>query len=336
MELARRARLKLTYNKTDISEDLAPHLVNFSCTDHASGKADDLQITLEDKAGLWRADWVPEKGATVEAVIQAQNWEKTGLEELPLGTFEIDEIESSGPPETVKVKAVSVPVSSSLRGEDKNKAWEKTRLSVIAGDIAAGAGLELFYDTDDDPEYDRVEQTEQSDLAFLVKLCEDAGLSLKVTSQIVIFDDTKYEQLEPVITITRGVSPVISYSATSSTRDVYSAARVEYKGGSQKEEIRYTYSPPNRPATGKTLVINERVTSIAEAERLARKRLRQKNKEEVRFSLTMMGNIALVAGVTVMIQGWGVFDGKYFIEEATHKGPGYTTSLDLRRVLEGY
>lgn len=338
MQFARRARLNLTYNNKDISKDLAQYLLSFSYTDHASGKADDLQINLEDKAGLWKADWMPEKGATLQASIQVQNWDRAGqFELLPLGTFEVDEIECAGPPETVTIKALSVPESASLRGEDKTRAWEKTKLSLIARDIASKAGLGLFYDTNDDPEYDRVDQTEQSDLAFLMKLCEDAGLSLKVTGQqIVIFDDRKYEQMAPVMTIIRGVSQVEDYRATSSTREVYSACRVEYQGGTKKESIVYTYRPPNRPATGKTLVINERVTNIAEAERLAKKRLRQQNKEEVKFSLTMVGNIALVAGVTVMLQGWGKFDGKYFVETAEHSGPGYTVKLDLRRVLEGY
>lgn len=162
-------------------------------------------------------------------------------------------------------------------------------------------------------------------------------MALKVTNkQIVIFDESKYEKIAPIMTIVRGKSAILSYSGISATREVYSAARVEYKGGSKKESIRYTYIPPNRPKTGKTLVINERVTSIAEAERLAKMRLRQKNKEEVKLSITMMGDIRLVAGVTVMVQGWGKFDGKYFVETAEHSGPGYTTKVELRRVLEGY
>jgi hypothetical protein len=344
MELARRSRLLLTYDNVDISADLAPYLLGFSYTDHASGKADDIQITLEDRAGLWKAEWLPEKGASLRGGILVSNWDKVvvdeGLlgsdQELPLGTFEIDEIETSGPPEVVKIKGLSIPESTSLR-EEKTRAWEQARLSVIARDIAAGAGMVLVYEADDDPTIDRIEQTEQTDLAFLLKPCEDNGLSLKVTGgQIVIFDDSKYEQMDPVMTITRGVTPVISYSAVSSTREIYSAATVAYQGGKYFDPVVYTYRPPNAPATGKTLKINERVGSLAEAERLARKRLRQKNKDENRFTLTMQGNINLVAGVTVMIEGWGAFDGKYFIEEATHKGPGYTTSLDLRRVLEGY
>lgn len=338
IQLARRSKLLLLYNNKNISEEIDQYLLSFTYTDHANGKADDLQITLEDREGLWRSEWFPEKGARLSSGLVVSNWNGTQREEaLPLGFFEVDDLDINGPPDTVTMKAISVPITSSLSGEDKTRAWEKTKLSVIAADIAGPAGMELFYDTDDDPEYDRIEQTEEADLPFLQKLCEDAGLSLKVTGlQLVIFDDSKYEQMEPVKTIIRGRSNVISYSGRSKTREIYSACRVEYKGGKQSENINYTYLPPNRPATGRTLVINERVNSIAAAERLAKKRLRQKNQEEMTFSLTMQGDIALVAGVTVMLEGWGVFDGKYFVNQATHSGPGYVVALELRRVLEGY
>ena len=246
MTQGRRVKLKLDYNNKDISANLDPFLLNFSYTDHSSGQADDLQITLADRAGLWRGDWLPEKGATLQASIITENWGQDGkIEALSLGMFEIDEIELSGQPDVVTIKALSIPESSSLRGEVKTRAWEKTKLSVIAKDIASGAAMELVYDTDDDPDYDRIEQTEQSDLQFLLKLCNDAGLSLKVTDkQIVIFDDRKYEKIDTAMTIIRGVSSVSKYSATSSTRDVYSSCRVKYHNAKTKQDIDYTYTPP--------------------------------------------------------------------------------------------
>ncbi len=83
--------------------------------------------------------------------------------------------------------------------------------------------------------------------------------------------------------------------------------------------------------------INERVTNAAEAKELAKKRLRQKNKGEVKASFTLVGNVSLVAGLTVQVEGYGLFDGKYIIEQARHKTTGgYTVDLNLRRVLEGY
>jgi hypothetical protein len=67
------------------------------------------------------------------------------------------------------------------------------------------------------------------------------------------------------------------------------------------------------------------------------KRLRQKNKAEFSADFTLVGDCRLVAGVTVEVGGWGVFDGKYIIETATHNFTGgYTVGVKLRRVLEGY
>jgi phage protein D len=47
----------------------------------------------------------------------------------------------------------------------------------------------------------------------------------------------------------------------------------------------------------------------------------------------------VTAGVTVMLEGWGGWDGKYIVKQAVHavdSSGGYTTQIKLRRVLEGY
>ena len=86
------------------------------------------------------------------------------------------------------------------------------------------------------------------------------------------------------------------------------------------------------------LEIKEKVSSNAEAKTLAEKRLREKNGQQFTASFTLVGDAGLVAGVTVTVKGHGAFDGKYIVESATHSvsSSGYTTSVKLRRVLEGY
>lgn len=337
-DLARRARIKILYDNKDISKDLAQYLKSFSYNDVISGQADDLSITLEDRTGLWKNDWLPEKGATLVVSIITQAWWKDTFseEELPLGIFEIDEIEVGGPPEEVKIKAVSVPNNTSLRGVDRTRAWEKTKLSVIANDIAKEAGLSLFYDTYTDPLLDRSEQTEQSDLSFLMKLCNDAGLALKITdNKIVIFDEEKYEKNDIVMTITKGSDLIESYNFKSSTREIYSACHVKYQNSDTKNNIEYTFALKNKQ--GKTLMINQEVKTIAEAETLAKKKLREKNKEELTASFSLVGTFLLVAGVTINIVGFGKFDGKYIVSKASHEvGGGYSVNIDLRRCLDGY
>jgi len=44
----------------------------------------------------------------------------------------------------------------------------------------------------------------------------------------------------------------------------------------------------------------------------------------------------LVGGVNVSINGFGKFDGKYFIDKATHELPNYNTTIEIHKCLEGY
>jgi phage protein D len=66
--------------------------------------------------------------------------------------------------------------------------------------------------------------------------------------------------------------------------------------------------------------------------------MRLYNKYEYTVSLTFPGDPALITGRTVLLTGWGAFDGKYIIKQAKHSvtGSGYTTQISLRHVLEGY
>ena len=84
--------------------------------------------------------------------------------------------------------------------------------------------------------------------------------------------------------------------------------------------------------------INTKVTSKKEANELAKKKLREKNKDETSASLEVVGNPYFVAGITINIKGFGLYNGKYIIQSAGHSvgNSGYTTSLSLRKVLKGY
>jgi len=208
--------------------------------------------------------------------------------------------------------------------------------------------MELEFDTEQNPKIDRAEQTEQSDLSFLLALTKDHGLALKVTeNKVVIFDESKYETEEPKITIVKPntfytagtgitVTNLLSYSFSNKSRDIYKACHVRYQHGKKKEIMEPPFTDPDKKE-GKTLEIKEDVENIAEAERLAKKRLREKNCQEWTGSLTVPGNLNLVAAVTVNITGFGKFDGKYIITRASHSiGNGYQTSIEVRRCLNGY
>lgn len=335
---ARRASLKCLYEGTDISTDIMSFFKAFTVREVLSGEADSAEITLQDREELWQGDWFPDRGAMMDITIKIFDWESPGdSRELPLGQFEVDEITNSGPPNEAKIKLISIPTDSSLRGVEKTRAWEKTKLSQIIKDVADGAGVESYYDAQDDPIQERAEQSEQTDLSFLQKLCKDAGLALKVSDKkIIVFDISKYEQADPVMSITKGVKNVLSFECRATIHDVYKACHVKYKHSKKDEMIEYTFTDPKRK-DGLTLQVNEKVESLEEAEKLAKKKLHEKNLEEYSVTLTMMGNFALLASNTVYLVGFHKYDGKYLITQSEHSiGSGYTTKIELRRVIDGY
>ncbi len=331
----RRVEVSLTYNHTKVSSDIARFLLSLTYTDNSSGQADDLQITLEDREQLWANGWVPEKGDTISAQLTALNFNGEGSREtLDCGFFEIDDFEMSGPPNIVTVKAVSAAVSAALRGEESTRAWENIRLRDIAQDMAAKAEMGLQYLAEYNPRYKRRDQTEQSDLAFLLECCEKAGLALKVTNDnIVIFDEEQMEAQAPVMTIEKGKSNVLRYRFNSRSRDIYRACVVQYKDPSTGQTFKHIYEPPNAPVTGQLLKINERVEDAEEGKVLARKRLREKNCKENMASLTLVGDVRLVGGATVLVKNWGSFDGKYYVTRAQHSLNGYTVSIDIHKTM---
>lgn len=346
--LARRARAIVKYNSQDVSAYIDPYLKNLSYTDNLSGQADDLQLTLEDRQHLWQQSWLPERGTTLEAGIIAEAWPtpETPSSDAILGTFEVDELESSGPPSVVNIRAVSVPYNTNLRGVTHTRSWEKANLKTIAQDVATSAEMALFWDTQENPVLERAEQTEQSDLSFLLALCQSQGLALKITgTKIVVFDEMKYEAAEPVATLLMptsdlkvvngwAITGITSYRLKTKIRDVYAACTVTYQQSKKKAKIQGTYKLEGK--TGRTLFINEQVETIVEAERLAKKRLREKNKDETTASFTVTGCLWLSAGSCVNLLGYGQFDGKYLITRATHSLHPFTTSIELRRCLDGY
>jgi phage protein D len=340
MATARTARVVLIYEGKDITENISQYMLNFSASDNSSGKADDFSLELEDRAGKWRGDWYPEKGDKIEATIRCENWfNQDQIIRLPLGKFSIDEITSSGPPEKVSIKGVSIPASASIKGTEKTRAYENQTLSKIAEDVASSADLDLYFDSSYNPQFKRKDQRDESDLAFLGRICDDAGLCLKVSeNKVILFDEEEYEKKSTVTKIKRTGGQLKSYSFASKLEGTKSLAVIDYHDPISKQDVSEKFQPSKPPATGQELRINTRFESPAEAQMIGKKQLRKKNKYEVTCKLTLFGNPLLVGGVTIDIEGWGEFDGKYLIDKATHDvgTGGYSTAIEAHRVLKGY
>ena len=283
-------------------------------------------------------------GLKISAVYVRENWNGDGNDKLlDCGQFELDTVKAAGPPSTITIKATSLPFNSQIRQTKKTKAWEAYNLSGIAREMAGANGMACLYESASDPYYERVEQFKTSDIKFLSQLCHDAGISLKVTNNIIVlFDQVEYEQKNPTFVVRRGDGSYTKYDLSVGKADSeYTSCRVRYANpntGSVIEGIAYVEDYKEDSDDNQQLEVTAAVSSIAEAQALADKRLRLHNKYSKTVTFTFPGDPDKIAGVTVELTGWGAFDGKYIIKQSKHtlSNSGYTTQVAMRRVLEGY
>lgn len=359
----RRASLMLKYNGKEMgTEYLGKYLKDFTYEDAAPGDQDSISVTLDDREANWQGTWKPNFGDKLIAEITIINWDKPGEKaKLPCGSFDVDSIDIDGPPDKVIVQALALPIEGAqAKQETRTKAWEKAKLMTIAQDVASRAKLKLLYSASSNPTYERLDQTDQTDFSFLVDKAKAEGIAVKISGgKLVLFDEEEYEKKAAVLDIVKGKSKIISYKfSDSSTTTAYGSCVVTYrppsptkkakkkdKGKAQtaaaaskktsSKVITGKYSLPNAKGLP-VLRINERVETAAEANRHAKNKLREHNKQAGLGSFSLDGDIRLASGITVNIKGYGRFDGKYIIVSATHRigsNAAYTTDIQIRKVL---
>lgn len=285
---------------------------------------------------------VEKVGLSISAVIALENANSDGKDRiLDCGQFELDSVDASGPPSVITIKATALPYTSQIRQTKKTKAWESYHLSGIANEMASANGMSCMYLAKQDPFYRRVEQYSTSDISFLQTLAHAAGLSLKATNNIIVlYDQASYEANNTILTIRRGDKSYTKWKVgTSESETHYTSCRVSWTTSAGKliEGIAKVEDYDAKSKTNQQLEIKAKVSSKAEADALAAKMLRMHNKYQKVATFTMPGNPALVAGMTVQLEGWGGWSGKYIISQSRHSvGGSYTTQIKLRKVLEGY
>lgn len=339
--LGKSASIDVNYQGVDITDEVKDDLLSFEYVDNASGESDSINLTLKDDKRKWLKNWFPEKGDVILPTIKTTNWRRNGDKQLlSCGRFFVDEPEYSGRPSQFSLNAISSPLNGNFKDVDRSKTWRNITLKAIASDIATRTGLQLQYIGNNNPRYTEKEQSETPDASFLSELCEEEGLAMKVTdSKIVIFDEKEFERRPSVATYEEWGSTVLGYNfRTSLSNTKYDGVNVKYYDPKSKRIIEYLFTIGDSiDEDSKIYQVNKRVNSREEARRLAQRTARRLNKKETTATLSVFGNIELLGGVCVDLKGFGAFDGKYFIEKATHTiGDGYKTDLEIRKVLGGY
>ncbi len=335
METLNKPVIKVTYNNKDITQDISNYLLSFTYVDKVEGETDELTITLEDTDLLWQGEWYPEKGAKLIAEFGYNT------ELVSAGTFEIDEIELTGPPDTVTIRALAAAVTGTLRTV-RSQAYEKTTLQKIAETIASRNKLTIIGDIEA-INFERVTQNRETDLSFLRRIAAEYGTVFSVRGEQLVFT-TIYDLEEASSVKEVDKTELIGFGIKDKTSSTFNVAKVTYHDPVTKTVVDAEYQKEEKVnadgvafteiTKGDTKVIHSKAENKQQAELKAKAALHNANSRQQEGRINLPGSPLLVAGNNFELTGLGMLSGKYHIISSSHSisRSGYTTELEIKKV----
>lgn len=335
--VARVPVFKLKYLGADITNDIRDLTTSITFTDKLEGESDELEICLDNGDLRWMDAWLPKEGDVAELRMGYK-------EEALLGpvTFEIDEPEYSGTPDTLRLRGMATPITKSLR-QKNTVAYENTTLKAIAQQIAEKHGLELVGNV---PEIklERVTQRDQSDLEFLRKTAIEYGLIFKIESakKLVFYNESELENAPSTLTLKR--QQLSNYRIRKGAVGTYKGVEFNYLDPKTGEYIKSTFDAEGKElttqtdgksevASGDVLKVRERFENREQGEVKAKEALRRANRGSVEGSFDIEGNVQLAAGINISLEGFKKLSGKYQITQVRHeltRSRGYKSSVEIK------
>jgi phage protein D len=182
--IANIADWRVTLGDVDLTDKLRLRLISLTLSEKRGDEADQLDIVIDDHDGGMA---LPSAGATLRVHL---GW-KQGSEVQPglvdKGSFTVDEIEHSGPPDQIIIRARSADFTSAIRTR-RDKSWHHTTLGAIVRDVAARhkltarcapalAGIAVT----------AAAQSKESDLAWLRRLGREHDAVATIKAGTLIF-----------------------------------------------------------------------------------------------------------------------------------------------------
>lgn len=201
---------------SDISGTLRPRLMHMTITDNRGFSADTIEIALDDSDNKLA---MPRRGATLQASI---GWQGGPL--VDKGTFKIDEVEHGGAPDVLTIRGKSADLRGGMN-KLRERSWHFETIGAIVEQLAARYGLTPnVSDAFKGMVIDHIDQTNESDLAFLTRLATEQDAIATVKSGRLMFikagnGTTASGKPLPAITITRQDGDQHQFSVAD--RDAY-------------------------------------------------------------------------------------------------------------------
>lgn len=324
---SRKTSVSILYNSSNVSKKIAEYLESISYEALATGGADSINITLDNSDERFNTSQMPKKGDKVNTTLNFHNWTADGkTNSLKCGVFMVDDVSFSGEPNICEISCVSMPVKGNFKNP-KTKTFKKITIQELANQKAKDAGVKLHYDASK-ISIKEIEQSDVSDAEFLLNVARDYGLGMKIfNGKIVIYDEEKYEKKKATVSINK--KDCMDYSWNTTMQKTYTEAKVSYTDPSDNKSHCITIGEK-----GRMLTTNVTAFSKKDAGLKAKAALANENKTATTMTLTIEPNTKIVETSVVNVKGFGLMDGKYFVEKIKYIiSDGCKMSVEMRKVI---
>ncbi|WP_431495257.1 phage late control D family protein [Pseudomonas brassicacearum] len=315
----------------DITALINDRLLSLRTSDKPGMDSDDFELRIDDRD---QAVALPTRGAGIEVYLGY-----TGQALTRLGRYTVDEIELSGPPDTLVIRGKA----SDMRGSGKtvrSGAWENVPLQQIVRDVAARNGWQPVCPVQ--TKVPRVDQLNESDYNFITRLAKQYDCTAKLADGKLLVmprqggQTASGKNLSPVVLRRSDLS---RYQFRLGDRNTQKAVRTKHqdkKSGALKVvELDNDDLPNGLPAvhTDRHIYPNK-----SAAEQAAKARLAAFNRSSAGVRLEMAGRTDVFAERSIIVQGIKPgLDGEYLAEavEQLFTPSGWTTAVECNGGKKG-
>lgn len=314
-------------DQKDITDLLRDRLLSIRTTDKPGLEADECEIHIDDRDG---AVAFPRKGATLEISLGYEGEALTFV-----GKFKVDEIEVSGPPQSIAIRAKPANIAATMKSQ-KRHSWEGVSLADIVGDIARRNKLQPLCRVE--AAVPRADQINESDMHFITRLAKQHGATATVKDGKLIVatrGDGKSGSGKPLPSITLRRDDLANYSLTFPDRALFGEVQANYHNTKTGKLEAVVLTNSNAPAGVQAPKHTERhVHPTKEAAKAAAEsRISALNRATMTGKLELMKGRADV-GAEKWLELTGIKDeanGTYLIEsvEQTFTKSAWVTSINI-------
>lgn len=308
----------------NITPQIKDRLLSLTVSDEAGFKSDQVEITLDDRDN---AIELPLPGAPL---VVFMGYKETFL--VPMGIYTADEVVAKGPPDTVTIRGKAANLGGSIK-EQKTRNWDEKTIQDIVSTIAGEHGLEpKVAEAYADFFYEHLDQTDESDLNFLMRIAKEHDALAAVKGQTLLFigkGEGKTASGLPMLPLPITKSGKLSWSMTLATRGDFKSVEANWHNEEtgQKEKVTEGEGSPIKK-------LRHTYATKEEAQRAAKAELDKIKRGNDTLSMTMPGNPLIAAEGQILALGFRIgVAGLWSITSAKHqiRGGGFTTSIETEK-----